>query len=209
MWSIISMRHTPWTNSSPLVYYEGFEMLLVLILLFQTLNLQLPLLSFLVALYFKDNVKLSPTSVQIIYLIVPIFMVICSAVSSKISAAFGRVQTIILVKCCGLGFLYLMIFVPNIVDKPLLLITFYILRTGLVNSTYPLQESILMDFVPKDERAWWKSLESVSQFGKLSINQGEFLEYVDYFYLSSSGCPSLPIHSKSKKIIVFCLCFCC
>ena len=79
-------------------------------------------------------------------------MVICSVLASKISAAFGRVQTIILVKSFGLGFLYLMIFIPNIVDKPVLLIVFYVLRTGLVNSTYPLQESILMDFVPKDER---------------------------------------------------------
>ena len=34
-----------------------------------------------------------------------------------------------------------------------------------MNCTYPVEESILMDYVPKNTRARWKSLESVSQFG--------------------------------------------
>jgi len=34
-----------------------------------------------------------------------------------------------------------------------------------MNCTYPLNESILMDFVPKNERARWKSLDSVVSFG--------------------------------------------
>lgn len=35
----------------------------------------------------------------------------------------------------------------------------------LQNASYPLSESILMDYVPKKYRARWKSLESVVQFG--------------------------------------------
>ena len=34
-----------------------------------------------------------------------------------------------------------------------------------MNCTYPLEESILMDSVPQNTRARWKSLESISQFG--------------------------------------------
>lgn len=34
-----------------------------------------------------------------------------------------------------------------------------------MNASYPLTQSILMDFVPKDERARWKSLDSVTMFG--------------------------------------------
>jgi hypothetical protein len=34
-----------------------------------------------------------------------------------------------------------------------------------MNSTYAIQESVLMDFVPKSTRARWKSLESVASFG--------------------------------------------
>mmetsp|Transcript_9598 Transcript_9598/g.29064 ORF Transcript_9598/g.29064 Transcript_9598/m.29064 type:complete len:140 (+) Transcript_9598:1167-1586(+) len=40
-----------------------------------------------------------------------------------------------------------------------------IVRTGLMNCTYPLTESILMDTVPRGQRARWKSLESITAFG--------------------------------------------
>lgn len=117
-------------------------------------------------LFFKNDCKLNPTNVQVIYTIVPIFMVVCSKIGSSFSKIAGRVQTIIIVKSLGLSFLYIIIFFDEYLQKrPFLLIPIYVLRTGLMNSTYPLQESILMDFVPKGERARWKSLESVSQFG--------------------------------------------
>jgi hypothetical protein len=38
-------------------------------------------------------------------------------------------------------------------------------RTGIMNSVYPLLESILMDVVPSNQRARWKSLESIAAFG--------------------------------------------
>jgi MFS family permease len=41
----------------------------------------------------------------------------------------------------------------------------YLVRTGLMNCTYPLEESILMDFVPSDQRARWKALDSIASFG--------------------------------------------
>jgi sugar phosphate permease len=34
-----------------------------------------------------------------------------------------------------------------------------------MNAPYPLEESILMDFVEKNTRARWKSLDSISDFG--------------------------------------------
>ena len=92
-------------------------------------------------------------------------MVLCSVIASKIAKTFGRVQTIILVKAIGLSCLYCMILIPNVKEMPWLVVPLYIARTGIMNCTYPLQESILMDFVPKCERARWKSLESVSAFG--------------------------------------------
>ena len=53
---------------------------------------------------------------------------------------------------------------PNI-PMLALLVSVYLLRTGLMNCTYPLEESILMDFVPSNQRARWKSLDSVGVFG--------------------------------------------
>ncbi len=117
-------------------------------------------------LFFKDDCELSPVTVQVIYLIVPLFMIVCAQCGSAMSKTLGRVQTILSVKTIGLSFLFSIVFFQDyLIKRPALLIPIYILRTGLMNSTYPLQESILMDFVPKDQRARWKSLESVSAFG--------------------------------------------
>jgi MFS family permease len=59
-----------------------------------------------------------------------------------------------------------MVFFKVYLDKhPFLLVPIYVLRTAFMNATYPIQESILMDFVPKHERARWKSLDSVASFG--------------------------------------------
>ena len=61
--------------------------------------------------------------------------------------------------------------------KVVVVVAIYLLRTGLMNCTYPLEESILMDFVPKETRARWKSLDSISQFGwcgSAALGAGEF-----------------------------------
>ena len=55
--------------------------------------------------------------------------------------------------CCAFNGLYVAVW---------LIIVAYILRTALMNSTNPIEEGILMDYVPKDQRARWKSLESVT-----------------------------------------------
>jgi MFS family permease len=49
--------------------------------------------------------------------------------------------------------------------KVLLMVAIYIARTTLMNCTYPLEEAILMDYVPKATRARWKSLDSIMVFG--------------------------------------------
>lgn len=118
-------------------------------------------------LFFKDEVGMSPSQVQVIFFAVPVVMVICSTLSSKIAAAgLGRVQTQLLSRLMGVFFLYAMVFFKTYLDDhPFLLVPVYIMRTSLMNACYPLQESILMDFVPKEVRARWKSLDAVSAFG--------------------------------------------
>ena len=118
-------------------------------------------------LFFKEEVKLSPSRVQLIYVLVPLSMVAFSGIGEKISSTgFGRVQTMVLLNSMGVSCLYAMVFGKRYLDShPLALVPIYVLRTALMNCTYPLNESILMDFVPKNERARWKSLDSVVSFG--------------------------------------------
>lgn len=118
-------------------------------------------------LFFKDEVGMSPTQVQVIFVAVPITMAICSTLSSKVAdSGVGRVQTQILSQAIAIALLYAMVFFKQYLDKhPVLLVPIYVFRTSLMNATYPLQESILMDFVPKEVRARWKSLDAVASFG--------------------------------------------
>jgi MFS family permease len=118
-------------------------------------------------LFFKDEVGFSPSQVQMVYICVPITMVIMSGLISKLAnTGFGRVQATLVFSSCGVSMLYAMVFFKTYLDAhPLLLVPIYVLRTSLMNCSYPLQESILMDFVPKHERARWKSLDSVAGFG--------------------------------------------
>jgi len=118
-------------------------------------------------LFFKDEVGMSPSQVQVIYCLVPLVMVIMGLLCTKIAkAGFGRVQTTALYEIGGISLLLSMVYFKSYLDNhPFLLVPIYVLRTSLMNSTYPLQESILMDFVPKDKRARWKSLDSVASFG--------------------------------------------
>ena len=118
-------------------------------------------------LFFKEEVGMSPSQVQLIYVLVPLSMVAFSGVGEKISSTgFGRVQTMVLLNSMGVFCLYAMVFCKHYLDSnPLALVPIYVLRTALMNCTYPLNESILMDYVPKNERARWKSLDSVVSFG--------------------------------------------
>lgn len=118
-------------------------------------------------LFFKDEIGMTPSQVQIIFCVAPLAMVGFSTLGSKIAGSgFGRVQTQLLFSSLGVSCLYTMVFFKNSLDKhPIWLVPIYVFRTSFMNASYPLQESILMDFVPKDVRARWKSLDSVAAFG--------------------------------------------
>lgn len=138
-------------------------------------------------LFFKDEVGMSPSQVQIVYVIVPFVMVLASTLCTRLAGpvGFGRVQTMLLFSSLGVSMLYAMVFFKSYLDHhPFLLVPVYVLRTSLMNASYPIQESILMDFVPKKERARWKSLDSVasaSWCGSAALG-GWLADKYDYTY---------------------------
>ena len=44
------------------------------------------------------------------------------------------------------------------------MVAIFMIRSGIMNSTKPLTKSILMDFVPKNQRGKWNALQSVNVF---------------------------------------------
>jgi len=115
-------------------------------------------------LFFQNDMKFNPTQVQGVYLAVPIAMALLSGLATMISKKIGRVPTIITFDIFGISCLVCMVLLKSKVS-PLMLAVIYIVRTGLMNSTYPLANSIMMDCCPTNQRARWKSLESIMTFG--------------------------------------------
>ena len=119
-------------------------------------------------LFFKSKehgVGLSPAQVQGIYISVPILIAIFSTFAQFLSRRFGRVQIMIAARAVGVSFLLLMIVLKEQRHSWMVMIPIYLIRTAANNSTYPLEESIQMDWVSKETRARWKSLSSLMQFG--------------------------------------------
>lgn len=61
----------------------------------------------------------------------------------------GRVPTILLFKLIGVNMMGFMGLFPEIWTELGVIIPVYVVRTAIINSAYPLQKSILMDYVPK------------------------------------------------------------
>ena len=61
----------------------------------------------------------------------------------------GRVQTILLFRLIGINLLGFMGLYPEFWPKLGVIIPVYLVRTAIINSAYPLQKSVLMDYVPK------------------------------------------------------------
>ena len=118
-------------------------------------------------LYFKSNVGLSPMHTQLIYVCVPLVMVAFASLAQRASQAMGRAQVMALFRGLGVTCLGVMVLLAQVYqcERWQVMVPIYLVRTALMNSVYPVEESLLMDSVPKNTRARWKSLESVMQFG--------------------------------------------
>lgn len=127
-------------------------------------------------LFFKE-MGFSNAEVQGIFLIVPIFISALSFVAQRLGKRCGRVEATIMTNCIGVMLLYGMTWLSQSVGsgdstlwerrpvQAILVVTIYLFRTGIMNCSYPLLESILMDNVPSNQRARWKALESIASFG--------------------------------------------
>lgn len=121
-------------------------------------------------LFFKSQLAMSPSQVQTIYALTPISMALLSVLATSVAARIGRVQVSVYFQLLGICFLVSMAvgideYASWISARPWLMAGVYIVRTGLMNCTYPLQESIMMDCVPASSRARWKSLEAIGVLG--------------------------------------------
>ena len=118
-------------------------------------------------LYFKNAVGLRPADVQAVFAVQPALMAAFVLLSQKLSLAAGRVPCVLLCKALGVGCLAAMVYLAEVskCEDWQVMVPLFLARTSFANCSGPLEESILMDNVPRGTRARWKSLDSIHDVG--------------------------------------------
>lgn len=115
-------------------------------------------------LYFKNDLELSPIVTQLIYSFMPICVFCGSTIVRVVGAYIGRVSTIFLARLLGVGAMFVLAYATDSVAKTILVLLF-IFRMSAMNSTYPVAQSVLMEFTDKQRRKTWKHIESLTWLG--------------------------------------------
>mmetsp|Transcript_7638 Transcript_7638/g.18547 ORF Transcript_7638/g.18547 Transcript_7638/m.18547 type:complete len:194 (-) Transcript_7638:791-1372(-) len=116
-------------------------------------------------IFFRTEAKLSPSNVSLMYTAIPLALSSMALVAQREAHFIGRVQTIVTNRLIGITLLLFIATHTGLWTVPAAIVPLYICRTSIMNAQYPIQRSILMDYVPKATRARWASVESVTQFG--------------------------------------------
>ena len=117
-------------------------------------------------LWWKEDNEMSPIAVQFIYVLSPLGIIVAGYVSVWLSKRIGRVQTCMLLRTLGCTAMVVLVHLfHRRANKFYVLVPIYLIRTASMNGVYPIMESVLMDTVPPETRARWKSLDSISAFG--------------------------------------------
>jgi len=115
-------------------------------------------------IFFLSNLKLSPTTVQILFFFSVIGQIPLSVIAQRGAKRIGRCQMTVLFKWIGVLCFVSMIIAYRYRLSNVLISIFWIARTGFMNSCSALTKSIIMDSVPQRERGQWSALESVNMF---------------------------------------------
>ena len=121
-------------------------------------------------LYFNTIIGLDPVQLNSIYVVLPVVLVLAAFFAQTISRRIGRVPTILLftaIGACALGAMAAVGHYWDAKDRATawrVVIPLYFFSTAQ-HCCRPLKKSILMDYVTKETRARWNSLDSVTRFG--------------------------------------------
>ena len=155
-------------------------------------------------IFFLDNLNLSPANVQIVFIACMTFMAVIGKLVQWVGTKIGRVQTTLVCKWTGACLLLSMIHAYNSGMSALTVCTLYVFRTGLMNAPSALTKSVLMDHVPKEERAKWSALESVNMFSwSGSAVVGGFLVDAEGILFNFSVTTALQLLATIPLVLVF------
>jgi len=131
-------------------------------------------------LFFKNDYGFDPTHLQLLFTVYCFAFALFTWACEKVAAKIGRVQSSMLFSFCGVLCLFSLAYIENL---PLVVLVF-ILRGAFQNAIYPIDRSIIMDFVPSDQRGRWNSIESISAmtWSGSAVIGGYLMDSHDYRY---------------------------
>lgn len=116
-------------------------------------------------IFFQTKVCLEPISVQAVYVMTPLVMFFSMYISRKFSKCVGRLAAVQVERILGMVGLLVMAIFPSLWKIPPVIVTIYILRTILTSVGWPLIMSVLNDYVSKEHRSKWNSLQNLAALG--------------------------------------------
>lgn len=131
-------------------------------------------------LFFKNEYGFSPAQVQLLYAVYLVTFGFFTWLCERIAESIGRVQAALLFSSMGVTCLFIL---ARVTFLPLVVIVF-LLRGALQNAIYPIDRSIIMDFVPSDQRGRWNAFESISSmtWSGSAVIGGYLMDEHDYRY---------------------------
>lgn len=111
-------------------------------------------------LFLNSEIGISLMEIQLLLVVLPLCVCLSSITAQCVSRCAGRMPAIILTRLAGTIALLRM---TATTDRSTLG-TLFLAHTALMQCNAPLRRSLLMDFVPKMNRAKWNSLEGLAMF---------------------------------------------
>ena len=115
-----------------------------------------------VAIFMYEKLGLGPVTVQVLYILKAVLQIGLRYQSQVWGRLHGRCRVSLCVKWWSIGLVFVMVGCYENGLPPLLVCGVLLLQIASMNATSSLTRSVLMDHVPRDERARWASLESVT-----------------------------------------------
>lgn len=132
-------------------------------------------------IFFKEIYLLPPSTVNLIFAFAMVLTGGMSLMTPVIASRIGKLETVFAVQGVAIIFLLIIALIPPLA----IVVPIFVLRNSFMNSSQPIQRSILMDRVPKKSRGKWNALQVLS-FGFLwSLSAGAGGVLLDMFDFST------------------------
>jgi len=131
-------------------------------------------------LFFKNDYGFNPTQLQLLFTVYSFAFAVATYACERVGSMIGRVQSSILFSLSGVACLFALAHAQNLY----LVVLVFILRGAFQNAIYPIDRSIIMDFVSSDQRGRWNSIESISAmtWSGSAVIGGYLMDSYDYRY---------------------------